>query len=683
MIVTKITLHNWQGYYGTWDFNFAGTYDKSSSFIYADNTAGKTAFWEAFQFALYGRVERRRNKGKFKPPLAQDSGDHPLLNTDVFGEVGAGLYVELHFSHDECEYRLYRGYKPKYEGFAPTKSSHIEQDLMLENLSKRGNERHIADQDRWIKENILPERLSKFFLFDGERLEEYEDLMTKDEDIDLRDDIENIIRTPVLSTGNTAFRRLENSFRQEVGKALVENEKNAKRKKMYQKISKDLDEARKSQKSLLNERKRLDGQSKEIEEWLLDNDKTKEASIRLEAIKTEIEDTEKAILGFRADITNEMQGAWRVIISPIVNESLEKLGKEKKDQKKLIEGIGRLKEDRKHLNHELEGKPCESCKRARDLPDSERKREIEANLSKLSAELDRHEVESKYPTDEEFHNRNTALNALKTSKIDLSILLGKETQLIESQKKLKKAHRNREKQLGYITEEKSKEVRSKVSKQKDINQKKEKNSEEMGQIKLLIEKYQEDLKDFNDSKRDESKESGKTKKLRKSVALSAAMNDVFGKSLEEFREKMRAKVEKRATKTFLQISNNRDNYESLQITDDYAVSIINKKGKRDAGSQAQSLVMAYSIIEALSSCSGFEFPMIIDTPGRGLATSNISSVYEFFTDSKRQVIFLPNTRELDPEEGDQKYGKKVAATYQLVKTDKDRTEVKPRVDNLR
>ena len=94
--------------------------------------------------------------------------------------------------------------------------------------------------------------------------------------------------------------------------------------------------------------------------------------------------------------------------------------------------------------------------------------------------------------------------------------------------------------------------------------------------------------------------------------------------------------------------------------------------------------MAYSIIEALSSCSGFEFPLVIDTPGRGLAKSNVSSVYDFFIDSERQVIFLPNDLELDPDEGDKKYGKKVAATYQLVKIDDDRTEVVERqVENLR
>ena len=157
---------------------------------------------------------------------------------------------------------------------------------------------------------------------------------------------------------------------------------------------------------------------------------------------------------------------------------------------------------------------------------------------------------------------------------------------------------------------------------------------------------------------------------------------IFSKALDEHRENMRKRVEERGTETFLKVSNNRENYLGLEITKGYTVSILNRKDRRDAGSQAQSLVMAYSIIDALASCSGFEFPMIVDTPGRGLAKSNVNSVYDYFTSGERQVIFLPNDLELDPDEGDKKYGKSSAATYELRKADEDRTEVVLRVNNL-
>ena len=46
------------------------------------------------------------------------------------------------------------------------------------------------------------------------------------------------------------------------------------------------------------------------------------------------------------------------------------------------------------------------------------------------------------------------------------------------------------------------------------------------------------------------------------------------------------------------------------------------------------------------------------------------------------LLFLPNDRELDPDDGDERYGKLCAATYELRKADEDRTEVVRRVNNL-
>jgi DNA sulfur modification protein DndD len=684
LIVTKVKLHNWQGYHGTSEFNFHGTTDKTSAFIYADNTVGKTAFWEAFQFALYGVVERRGMPNTFRPMIKEDSGDHPLLNTDEFGKVGAKFFVEVHFSHDGSNYRLYRGMKPRFENTPVKLPNHLLPDVNLENRSEMGANRHISNEDRWIKENILPNRLSKFFLFDGERLEEYEDLMTKDEDIDLRNDIDNIIRTPILSEGVSTFKKSESRFRVKQGKAQAAIEQNKKRVKEFEKLSKHLKEAEASLKKLRAEKKDLQKKVDEIEQWLRDNDKTKEAAIRLDGIKSQIENAKKAEKGFRADIIREMKGAWKIIISPMVNQSKQMLSKEEKAQKKHIMQMARIEENIKHLGHEMEGEPCTSCKRPRKSPTSERKKEIETEMSKLHSDFDKHKENSRYPTHEQFHMRNMALNSLNSNESELTVLFEKETALMDEKKKLKKAEKDKERQLEHISEEKNQLVRAKLTEQKSIKVKLEQHSIDEGAVLMSIDGYREELKEFTDSSKKDSKESAKIKKLRKSTEISEALKQVFDSSLKEFREKMREKVEKRATNTFLRISNNRDNYKGLKITDKYAVSIINKKGKRDAGSQAQSLVMAYSIIEALSSCSGFEFPMVIDTPGRGLAKSNVSSVYDFFIDSDRQVIFLPNDLELDPEEGDRRYGKKVAATYELVKIDDDRTEVVPReVGNLR
>ena len=147
--------------------------------------------------------------------------------------------------------------------------------------------------------------------------------------------------------------------------------------------------------------------------------------------------------------------------------------------------------------------------------------------------------------------------------------------------------------------------------------------------------------------------------------LCKSLNNLFSETLDNYRENMRRGVEEKASEIFLSISNNSENYTGLSIAKDFSVSIQNKKEKSDAGSGAQSLVMAYSVIDALSNCSGIEFPMIIDTPGRGLGIENLDNVYLHFLSSDQQVIFLPNDRELHPDVGDEKYGNMLGYTYKL------------------
>ena len=104
MRLSKVILKNWQGYYGPeHKFEF-GDDGSCSSIIYGENSHGKTAFWEAIEFALYGNVRKRKQKNKFKLFIAEESGELPLLNTDAFEEGNCDFSVEIFFSHNHNEH---------------------------------------------------------------------------------------------------------------------------------------------------------------------------------------------------------------------------------------------------------------------------------------------------------------------------------------------------------------------------------------------------------------------------------------------------------------------------------------------------------------------------------------------------------------------------------------------------
>ena len=250
-----------RGYYGKAKFDFRGTGDKSSAFIYAENSYGKSAFWEGIYFALYGEVPVR-NANAVKPVIEKDSADLPLLNVDLYGVVDAHFLVELEFEHEGDPYRLRRGYEPKMKNKKIHEFRQLKPFVTLENLAEIGSGKYLRDEDNWIENNILPRRLAKFFLFDGERLEEYEALMTKEENVSLRDDIEEILRTPVIKMGLNAFRSATHHFNTKLAEEKIKQRDDMKAIKDYNDQKKEKDLANKDKQKLESEIKEYDQASR-------------------------------------------------------------------------------------------------------------------------------------------------------------------------------------------------------------------------------------------------------------------------------------------------------------------------------------------------------------------------------------------------------------------------------------
>lgn len=682
MIIHSIEFNNWQGYYGKHKFSFQGTGNRNGGFILGDNTVGKTAFWEAIHFALYDRVPKRKNPKKFKPFVAENSSEKPLMNCDLFGKKNASFSIAIVFLHDDKKYTLVRGYRAKYENRNVTKTGDLINESYLSDDSISGPGKFIQDNKKWIQENILPERLAKFFLFDGERLEEYEELMEKEEDVQLRLDIEDIVRTPILKQGGEIFNRIKNKFRADLSEEKMKNENNKKDKKKAQDLQKRQKEIKEAQEINNQEINGYVDRIKEIDEWLLDNDVIKEAAIRLKNANENKQKNVKIVKGLRDDISREVAKSWKLIISEEVNSSINKLEENKEAQTRSVEKIGVMRLQENELKLRLDGNPCPTCRIEREKPNEEKKTEINRELEKLGLKIKRKLEVSKYPTAEEYYLQKEGLSKFKSSEKNLRLLLEKEDDLMSAIIDGKKINEQIERAKSDISEEKEIEVRKYTVEKENLEKKKDGALVAQGKLKKKYEDIMEDLQKYINHREINDSDSLKIRRLAKSIEISELISNIFKETLDEYREKMREEVEKRSSETFMQISNNADNYDGLKISENFTVSILNRKKTYDAGSQAQSLVMAYSIIDALSSCSGFEFPMVVDTPGRGLARKNMNAVFEYFSTSEKQIIFLPNDSELAPEKAVEKYGERVASIYQLEKIADDRTKVELIVNNL-
>lgn len=158
MIIKKVELYNFRQYKGKQTIEFTIDSDRNVTVLIGKNTSGKTTFVQAFNWCLY---EKSNFKSKDIINLEVVNSLRPLNYTEA--------YVEIVLEHEFKEYTIRRSQrfdKGNNDGIRPKRSV-----LEVQYKDKSGSTQNIPqnEYDNTINK-ILPEELSDYFFFDGERL---------------------------------------------------------------------------------------------------------------------------------------------------------------------------------------------------------------------------------------------------------------------------------------------------------------------------------------------------------------------------------------------------------------------------------------------------------------------------------------------------------------------------------
>jgi DNA sulfur modification protein DndD len=161
VILRSLTIENFRQFYGTQRLDFASAEDKNVSVIYGANGAGKTALLNAFTWGLY----------KATSPAFDKPDD--VVNHRAWGEAAPGDEVTARvivvFEHENNTFTLERATTDrKREGDERVRVRDGVVTLTVVDEGGRSEER--SNPDGSINA-ILPDRLHRFFFFDGERIE--------------------------------------------------------------------------------------------------------------------------------------------------------------------------------------------------------------------------------------------------------------------------------------------------------------------------------------------------------------------------------------------------------------------------------------------------------------------------------------------------------------------------------
>ena len=182
----SLHLKNFGAFKGEQEFNLPAA--AGVTVFYGENMRGKTTLLNAFRFALFGKIlGRGRRAVSF----------HDMVNWEARSDGAQSFEVQLNLTHAGAHYRLTRTCRPKSGAPDPASHGDYETDYYLE----RGGHILPPQQAALELERILPEQIARFFLFDGELLQEYEDLLHDDTDMGPRisQAIERILGLPTLT----------------------------------------------------------------------------------------------------------------------------------------------------------------------------------------------------------------------------------------------------------------------------------------------------------------------------------------------------------------------------------------------------------------------------------------------------------------------------------------------------
>jgi len=158
MLLKYIRLVNFRQYLGDNKIEFSCDVDKNVTIILGKNTSGKTTLVQAFNWGLYGQA-------KFKTPMLLNEN---LSNTMTSGEKEK-VIVEIGLIHNNIDYKIER-----IQEYTCVSKGDIRATSQKKTMSYKKDDGQTRTIDGFEIDNsinkILPEGLSSYFFFGGERI---------------------------------------------------------------------------------------------------------------------------------------------------------------------------------------------------------------------------------------------------------------------------------------------------------------------------------------------------------------------------------------------------------------------------------------------------------------------------------------------------------------------------------
>lgn len=613
--------------------------------VYGENMRGKTSLLNAIRYAFFGTVLGRGSRVRRL---------HTISNRDLVSEGQYGFSISLTFDYDGQEHELVRECRPRVK--VPSNDDDYTQEVLL----RRGNSTLGPQEREKALQQIFPKEVSRFFLFDGELLQEYEELLMNESEAGHRisEAIERILGVPILKRGRIHLTQLSEEADKLAAKEASKRQETQALGTALQ-LATDQKEAHHKEIARLQEQlKELNEQKIEVEQFLQSMQKYASILQERDEAGARLDQAAKDEKLLRSELQKAMGEGWRSLLREPVRAA--RASAQIDVQKEVDAFLMSLRAKAVESGH------CDICDQDVAGPVVTRLKETlpaGVDLAKepargVSAAMSRLADLNKFYESDNHGEVRQLWKRLRDLELEQVTL------------------RDRISDLNAALADSDPDTlrRSKASYSEVI--------EKVSVVKRAIDEEgkKADEKDQNIQRLKRRLESSATSDLRAGQLRAKILreaSEVFGAAVERYKSDLRTRVEATASRLFLSMTTEKHDFTGLTINEGYGLTIRHRDGRaEEARSAGAEHVVALALMGALQHNAPLRGPIVMDSPFGRLDESHSANVIQTLPEMAEQVVLLVYEAEVGKARMRDTLGSRLVREYQLERVSARRTNVR-------
>jgi DNA sulfur modification protein DndD len=336
MILQRLELRSFRQFRDA-AIDFAVDDEQNVTIIHGQNGAGKTTILNAFTWLLYEEVTFENRPDR-------------LANEGAMARAGVGdnvtAEVRLDFAHDGAQYTATRSvtYEKRHDG--DYDGSLVDHDITV-TAEEGGKTRQPGNPENKL-DQIIPERLSDLFFFDGEDIDELSQFDNRDH---VQEAIQNIMGLTILERATSHVEKVAGRFEDEAAEYGSDELRTAIEEK--QRLADNIDDLETKRKDKTRAIEQVEGEINTYDQKLERFDESKALTKQRSKYENQIASLEAKIESTNTDLREQVDNNGFVTIGlPLIRETAEDLD----DLRKQGEIPSRFTND--YINTLLENSEC-------------------------------------------------------------------------------------------------------------------------------------------------------------------------------------------------------------------------------------------------------------------------------------------------------------------------------------